>query len=187
MKPTLDQARTVYESMDKKTVRKLHAKLTELGYSIGHAAVGRWIASQFKNKGRSRFYKVAINGDGEGVPNAADTANKLVGSKLTPEEADLITKDMTELQALEVPALKAMMEKERLVYNIMLMRFSQRSADRLAMAPQASSALVKAMSEADVSISHIPTGQVPQLANGHMIDVSPNQTVDDIDAYFRKQ
>lgn len=176
MKPTLEQARAVYESMDKPSVRKLQAKLVEMGYSIGRATIARWIACQFKHKAHLRFTQVAIKGDGESMPNAVDTANALVGSKLTPEEADLITNDMTELQALEVPALKAMMEKERLVYNIMLMRFSQRSADKLALAPQASAALVKAMSEADLPISYIPTQ--PQLMNGHnghTIDVTPNE------------
>lgn len=175
MRPTLEQARVVYESMDKPSVRKLRAKLVEMGYTIGTAAVGRWIAGRFEPSPHQT--RRVIKGASHSIPDAPTVAAAIVGSELSPEEASLLEQDMAELKALEVPALKAMMEKERLVYNIMLMRFSQRSADRLAMAPQASAAMVKAMAEADTSISQIPICQ-PHLnghSNGHMIDVTPNE------------
>jgi hypothetical protein len=104
---------------------------------------------------------------------------------LTLEELSLIQKDLAELQPLDAAALKIMLEKELLVYNIMLMRFSQRKADRLAMAPKETAALVKSISGATGKIS---AASIPVITpDGRMIDVAPNQVVDDIDAFFRKE
>lgn len=173
-KPTLDQALAVYNAMSNQSAPALYNKLKGMGYDVALSSVARWIANKFLFKGKSpSTLKIKHNFNGVPSPaNAHKTAESLVGNKLTPEEVNLIEQDMTELKALEVPQLKAMMEKERLIYNIMLMRFSQRSADRLAMAPQASAALVKAMSEAEVSIPHIPTGLLP---DSKWIDVTPNE------------
>lgn len=154
--PTIDQGRAVYDSMSRPTVRSFHAKMIGLGYDISQSCCQRWMACRFKRKTPPRICTAAATID-------------------ATEEVDLIAKEMAELQALEVSALKALMEKERLIYNIMVMRFSQRSADKLALAPQASAVLIKAMAEADVSISHIPVGHLSQLANGHLIDITPNE------------
>jgi hypothetical protein len=77
-----------------------------------------------------------------------------------------------------------MLEKELLVYNIMLMRVSQRKADRLAMAPKETAALVKSMA----ATGKISAAPIPVITpDGRMIDVTLNQVVDDIDAFFRKE
>ena len=104
---------------------------------------------------------------------------------MTLEELSLIQKDLAELQPLDAAALKIMLEKELLVYDIMLMRFSQRKADRLAMAPKETAVLVKAMTQATSTISVTP---IPVITpDGRMIDLAPNQVVDHIDAFFRKE
>jgi hypothetical protein len=112
------------------TVRTFHAKLLAGGYDISLSGAQRFIASK--------------------KPQPKPAA---VGSPLTPEELSLIQKDLAELRPLDEVTLKAMLEKELLVYNIMLMRFSQRNADRLAMAPKETAALVKSMTEATRKIS----------------------------------
>ena len=109
---------------------------------------------------------------------ATAEASPGTGRPLTLEELSLIQKDLAELQPLDAAALKIMLEKELLVYNIMLMRFSQRKADRLAMAPKETAALVKSMSGATGKISAAPIPIV--TPDGRMIDVTPNQVVDDI-------
>jgi hypothetical protein len=151
------------------TVRTFHAKLLEAGYDISLSGAQRFIAKHIKKP--------------QPKPHQAPGA---VGGPLTPEELSLIQKDLAELQPLDAAALRIMLEKELLVYNIMVMRFSQRSADRLAMAPKETAALVKSMSDATgkISSSTIP---VIKPDGRRIIDVTPNQVVDDIDAFLRKE
>jgi len=148
------------------TVRTFHAKLLAAGYDISLSGAQRFIARRIK-KPQPKSHQ---------APGA-------VGRPLTLEELSLIQKDLAELQPLDAAALKIMLEKELLVYNIMLMRFSQRKADRLAMAPKETAALVKSMSGATGKAASIPV----ITPDGRMIDVAPNQVVDDIDAFFRKE
>jgi hypothetical protein len=154
--------------MPEPTVRTFHAKLLETGYNISLSGAQRFIARHIKKP----------------QPKSHQTP-AAVGRPLTLEELSLIQKDLTELKPLDAAALKIMLEKELLVYNIMLMRFSQRKADRLAMAPKETAALVKSMSGATGKISAAP---IPVITpDGRMIDVAPNQVVDDIDAFFRRE
>jgi hypothetical protein len=166
--PTVDQCEAVYGSMLDPSVRGFHAKLLEAGYDISLSGAQRFIARHIKKP--------------QPKPHQAPAA---VGRPLTLEELSLIQKDLAELQPLDAAALKIMLEKELLVYNIMLMRFSQRKADQLAMAPKKTAALVKSMSGATGKISATP---IPVITpDGRIIDVTPNQVVDDIGAFFRKE
>jgi hypothetical protein len=152
--------------MPEPTVRTFHAKLLAAGYDISLSGAQRFIARHIKKP----------------QPHQAPAA---VGRPLTLEELSLIQKDLAELQPLDAAALKIMLEKELLVYNIMLMRFSQRKADRLAMAPKETAALVRSISGAAGKISAAP---IPVITpDGRMIDVAPNQVVDDIEAFLRKE
>jgi hypothetical protein len=118
-------------------------------------------------------------------PEPKPKGQELVGSTLTTEDISQIQQDLTELRALDAAALKLRFEKEVLIYNIMLLRFSRRNADRLAMAPKETAALVKSMSDATGKISSSP---IPVITpDGRMIDGAPNHVVDDIDAFFRKE
>jgi len=164
--PTVDQCEAVYDSMLEPTIRGFHAKLLEAGYDISLSGAQRFIARHIKKQ-----------------QPKSHQAPAAVGRPLTLEELSLIQKDLAELQPLDAAALKIMLEKELLVYNTMLMRFSQRKADRLAMAPKETAALVKSMSGATGKAAPIPV----ITPDGRMIDVTPNQVVDDIDAFFRKE
>ena len=113
--PTVDQCRAVYGSMLEPTTRSFHAKLLETGYDISLSSAQRFIAKHIKKP--------------QPQPGA-------VGNRLAPEEVSLIQQVLAELRPMDAPALKARFEKEVLIYNIMLLRFSQRNADRLAMAPK---------------------------------------------------
>jgi hypothetical protein len=150
------------------TVRTFHAKLLAGGYDISLSGAQRFIARHIKKP-----------------QPKAQQAPAAVGRPLTLEELSLIQRDLAELQPLDAAALKIMLEKELLVYNIMLMRFSQRKADRLAMAPKETAALIKSMSGATGKISAAPILVI--RPDGRTIDVTPNQVVDDIDAFFRKE
>jgi hypothetical protein len=166
--PTVDQCEAVYGSMPEPTVRTFHAKLLGAGYDISLSGAQRFIARHIK-KPQTR-------------PHQAPSA---LGHTLTLEELGLIQKDLAELQPLDAAALKIMLEKELLVYNIMLMRFSQRKADQLAMVPKETAALVRSMSGATGKISAAPIPVI--MPDGRMIDVAPSQVVDDIDAFFRNE
>jgi hypothetical protein len=164
-RPTVEQCKVVYRSMFKPTVRTFHAKLLEAGYDLARATAQRFIAKHMT--------------DAQPKPKA----QALI--QFPADELSQIQQDLTELRALDAAALKPMFEKEVLVYNIMLMRFSQRIADRLAMAPKETALLVKAMIEATSKISVTP---IPvSTPDGRTIDVAPNEVVDAIDAYFRAE
>jgi hypothetical protein len=155
--------------MPEPTVRTFHAKLLETGYNISLSGAQRFIARHIKKP--------------QPKPHQAPAA---VGRPLTLEELSLIQKDLAELQPLDAAALKIMLEKELLVYNIMLMRFSQRKADRLAMAPKETAALVKAMSEANGKIIPFPV----IMPDGQIIDITPNEqneVCDAIDLYLKQE
>jgi len=167
--PTVDQCEAVYGSIQEPTVRTFHAKLLEAGYDISLSGAQRFIARHIKKP--------------QPKPHQAPAA---VGRPLTLEELSLIQKDLAELQPLDAAALKIMLEKELLVYNIMLMRFSQRKADRLAMAPKETAALVKAMSEANGKIIPFPV----IMPDGQIIDITPNEqneVCDAIDLYLKQE
>jgi hypothetical protein len=135
----------------------LHAKMVAMGYDISLSGAQRFIAKHIK--------KV--------VPQPKQQAPALVGSQLTVEELSLIQKDLAELRPLDTAALKARFEREVLIYNIMLLRFSQLNADRLAMAPKEAAAMVKSMTEASGKVSASP---VPVITpDGRVIDATPNE------------
>jgi hypothetical protein len=152
--------------MAEPTTRSFHAKLLKTGYDISLSGAQRFITKHIKKSQPHR-------------PPAA------VGSPLTPDELSQIQKDLAELQLLDLTALKTIFEKEVLIFNAMLMRVSQRNADRLALVPKDSAAMVKSMIEATSKIS---AGPIPVITpDGRMIDVTPNEVVDAIDAFFRAE
>ena len=65
----------------------------------------------------------------------------------------------------------AQFEREVLIYNIMLLHFSQLNADRLAMAPKESAAMVKSMFEASGKVSTVPA----KTPDGQTVDVTTNE------------
>jgi len=169
--PTVDQCEAVYGSIPEPTVRTFHAKLLAAGYDISLSGAQRFIARHIKKP--------------QPKPHQAPAA---VGRPLTLEELSLIQKDLAELQPLDAAALKIMLEKELLVYNIMLMRFSQRKADQLAMAPRKSAAMVKSMFDATKGAmgSAIPV----IMPDGRIIDVTPNEQNEvssAIDLFLKKE
>jgi hypothetical protein len=167
-KPTVEQCEAVYGSMLEPTTRSFHAKLLETGYDISLSGAQRFIARHIKKP--------------KPKPHRAPAA---AGGPLTPEELSLIQQDLAELQLLDLTALKTIFEKEVLIFNAMLMRVSQRNADRLALVPKDSAAMVKSMIEATSKIS---AGPIPVITpDGRMIDVTPNEVVDAIDAFFRAE
>ncbi len=152
--PTVDHCKAVYGSMLTPTVRTFHAKMVAAGYDISLSGAQRFIARQIKKQ----------------RPKPHQTPG-IISSPLTSEELSLIQKDLAELRPLDTAALKAMFEKELLVYNIMLMRFSQLNADRLAMAPKEAAAMVKSMTEASGKISSVPV----IMPDGKIVDISPTE------------
>jgi hypothetical protein len=166
------------------SVRNLHARLKEMGYTISVPTVGRIlqkhlghhpgpVASPIKQAMRQQ-------------------AKQMVGE---PMDLSLVEKDRQELTKLEVPALREMLEKERLVYTIMMLRSSQRKADVLVLMPRDTAAMVTAMSEAEnvlngsPPITPVPDAQ-PEPDTSKMITVSPsppNEVAAAIGAFLKKE
>ena len=117
--PTVDQSMVVYRAMLEPTVRTFHAKMVASGYAISLSGAQRFIARHIKKTHPKPHQAAAV-----------------VHNQLTAEELSQIQSDLQELRPLEVDKLRPMFEREVLIYNIILLRFSQRSADRLAMMPK---------------------------------------------------
>lgn len=188
-KPTVEQAQTVYNALPHQTVDTLHAKLVGLGYSISRATTARWIRSGFTPRHPTNLDK----GEIKGVPAVVRDTERLIGGPLgDPEVADL-TKDMLELSALDTPQLKALLEVERLKYNIMMLRAATRKADKLVLIPKDSAAFVVAMTDASSSLSAIAPGQLPAGQpgdNAKLIDATanpPNPVAEAIASFKRRQ
>lgn len=168
--PTLDQARTVYDSLSHQTVDSLRAALTNRGFQISRATCARWIKRGFKPSLEGRGGKLNINRGvvGQVAPavRAAIRAEgreseNLIGGEMDAGEISAIQADMNELASLDTPQLKAVLEKERLTYNIIMLRASKRQANKLALIPKDNAAFIVAMTDAAESVPTVPTGQLP--------------------------
>lgn len=184
-KPTADQARTVYASLPNPTCRALEAALTKLGYKISKATCNRWIRTEFSTKTAPGPATNMAKGEVKGVATVVRNSEAVIGGPLTKEEIGSIRSDMAELKQLELPQLKAMLEKERLMYNIMMLRQSQRIADKLVLIPRDSAAFVVAMTDAAESIPTVPTGQLPG-DNAKLIEATANPVSEGIAAFKRR-
>lgn len=191
-RPTADQARTVYDSLAHQTVDNLRATLTSRGFSIGRATCARWIKSGFTTKTKPGPVMLANQGEVKGVPApvraamAAEAA--IIGSEMTPQEINAIQADLDELRALDMPALKALQEKERIVYNVMMLRQAQRKSDKLVLIPRDSAAFIVAMTGAAESVPTVPTGLLP--GDGAKLieaQANPPNPVSDAIALFKQR
>lgn len=191
-KPTPDQARRVYETLEHPTVDTLHTALTGRGYSIGRATVARWIKKEFTNKVRPGPDLKMNTGDVKGIPPAVRQAiaaeAAIIGGEMTPTEIGAIQSDLDELRLLDMPALKARLEQERIMFNIMMLRQAQRASNKLVLIPKESAALVVAMTDAAESMPTVPTGQLP--GDGAKViegTVNPPNPVSDAIAMFKQR
>lgn len=191
-KPTPEQARTVYDSLQHQTVDTLHTALTARGYSIGRATCARWIKSGFKVKTSIGPALNMDKGDVKGVPAvvraAAAAEAAIIGGEMTPQEISAIQKDLDELGKLGMPELKALLEKERLTYNIMMLRQAQRKSDKLVLIPKESAAFIVAMTDAAESVPTVPLGELPG-DNARLIEATANppNPVSDAIASFKRR
>lgn len=188
-KPTPDQASTVYDSLTHQTVDALHKALTGRGYSISRATCARWIKNRFIVMTKPGRVSDVDKGDVPGVSVIIRAAEQreaaIIGSEMTPAEASAIQKDMDELAELEIPALKALQEKERIRYNIMMLRQAQRKSDKLVLIPKDSAAFIVAMTDAAESAPTVPAGQLPG-DNAKVIEATANPVSDAIAQFKRK-
>lgn len=163
-KPTPEQARTVYDSLQHQTVDTLHTALTGRGYSIGRATCARWIKAEFKVKTSIGPDLNMNKGAVKGIPPAvreAIEAEAVIGGPMTNQEIGDIQSDLDELNKLDMPQLKALAEKERLTLNIMMMRNAQRAASKLVLIPKETASFIVAMTDAAESVPTVPLGQLP--------------------------
>lgn len=200
-KPSLEQARTVYDALPHQTCDTLRAELNKRGFEIGRATCARWISNKFlfagpkKPDGVQRLPGGNINmneGRVSGIAPAVRQAIKadaaeaaIIGSEMTPAEASAIQRDMDELATLDMPQLKALQEKERIRYNIMMLRQAQRKSDKLVLIPKDSAAFIVAMTDAAESVPTVPAGHLPG-DNAKVIEATANPVSDAIAQFKRK-
>lgn len=170
------ELKAMWDELPNKSCRKLHAAMIEAGYDVSLPTCQRAI-KRFKD-----------------VNPAVTTAEDMLGTELRADEIGQLDKDMRELKKKTLAQLHELQERERLVTNIMLMRFTQRKADKLALAPKEMAAFISAMSEAHAPVMEAPIAP-PAHANGHanghdkLIDVTPasNEVAGAIDRFLRAE
>lgn len=192
-KPTADQARMVYDNLSHQTVDTLHTALTGRGFSIGRATVARWIKSGFTTKVKPGPDLKMNTGDVKGIPPAVREvieAEAVIGGPMSSKEFSDIQRDLDELKRLDMPALKAMLEQERLMYNIMMLRQAQRKSDKLVLIPRESAAFIVAMTDAAESVPGLPVGGKLPGDDAKVIEASvnpPNPVADAISLFKKRQ
>lgn len=204
-KPTVEQVRFVWSTMTKPSCRKVVDELERRGAKISFKTVARYVATEFAPRRavgpKTRLAGTSLSPE-EKTMVAAQSDSKAAetiigGPEITPKEAAAIDEDIVELKKLDLPQLKEMQEKDRLIFNIMLMRHGARRAGMLVLIPKESSALMASTTEAADSLSMIPMGQPMQTpalnghgGNGAMLDVTPNAPINPVSAaiaHFRKK
>lgn len=178
-KPTWDQMREVYMTIGQPTVEKLHETLVGRGYQISRSSVGRAVQHNFvRPRPRKQLVKPAVAQLNEIVKEevTVDIAMNVVGTPLTEQEILDVKEEIKQLNQMSDADLKALRIKENLIYNIMLLRYSQRKVEALALIPKDSAVMVGAMTEAAASMPELAASKLPQTnGNGAMIDVTPNE------------
>lgn len=189
-KPTLEQAKTVHAALPHQTCDTLHEALTKVGFDVARSTCARWIRNGFKPKapvirGRTPMMEIGkVKGVLKEVAQASKT-EALIGSKM---DLDQIETDMADLAKLDMPGLKAVLEKERMIYNILMLRYSQRNANKLVLVPGDSAKFVVAMTDAAGSTSTVAPGIVPG-DNATLIENPPQASnpVSDAIALFKQR
>lgn len=199
-KPTPAQVRFVWNSMAAPSARKVVKELEKRGGKIAFKTVLRWKDCDWQPRPRLRTKasqgQIRTPRSGPEIKEAAAAAS-LIGGALPETEMAALQRDMAELGALDMPALKTLQEKERLVFNIMIMRAGQRKSHVLALIPKDVAALIQSTTDARDSLSMIPPGEpntslVPAgnghaNGNGHYLDVTPSNPISDAIAVFKRK
>lgn len=199
-RPTTEQMKAIWLEHGECSGGKLAQILGGRGFKTSKATCCRAIARGFSHREAYETAKVKRAADrasmkplGEVVADVVAQTEAMLGKKMGPEEIDRLQARREELLKMELPELKALQEKNRLIYNNMVLEEGQRIADKHVLIPKDTAGFVVAMTDAKESLSEVPSGiltMVPKQGNGAMIDVTPNPVnpvASAIDSFQRKR
>jgi hypothetical protein len=205
------------KKQDKPSTRNVAKELAAEGYSITYGAIGKWqranwqetaglVRTNQRHPNRKTVAQAVRNELEKQDPVTLAEATKMatagieqaiIGTKLTEVDLARIEKAVADLKTKTIADLREEQERERLIYNIILLRESQRQANIQALIPKDTSELVgKFTDDARASLSPampiMPTaapGEQAQLpapiVNGEFKVVSPTKAA--IERYLAKE
>jgi hypothetical protein len=209
--PTKEQVRTVWDAHPEASARKVAIKLTGMGYEIGYRTVARWKKKNWVEKEKPaledtgkpnvRAVNKALKAElakakkPEPAPEPAAPAAApevatgaegisaaVVGGEMTDQDVARIEAVRTELKPKTVEDLRAELEKERLIYNIILLREAGRKANIQVLIPKETSEFVGAFTK-DKAANSPPAPIAPSApglngsGNGHLPLIEGDFTV----------
>lgn len=180
-KPTKQQVRYVWETMKEPSTRAVAEELCKRGAKISAKTVHRWQQGQWIGAAPPPSTPRPPKKDKPAAPSP------MLGGALDETELKAMVKDKKELDAVkEVTELEQIQRRDQLIYNIMLLRASQRRVDILSMIPKDTAPFIESVTEA-VRSPLAPGLPMPaQITDqSNMIDITPNPDGDAITAFLR--
>ena len=157
-KPSLEQAKTIWNSLPSPSARKVAAMLEGRGYKVSYRTIARWHESGWGSKGESvreknhELVTAEVNKAKGRIAAAAEAENPglkaaIEGGALTDPDYARIEKMVTGLAEKDIGELRAIQEKKRAILNIVLMEEATRRAHVMTLIPKDTSALVGAFTD----------------------------------------
>lgn len=207
-KPTLDQARTVWDAMKAPSSRKVANELINRGFDISWRTIARWHAQDWRDKlpqrhnggglplserGQVRGVRGAIRQELAKIPRdtvkQADQLTISDGAFKLAEEV-VVEQRRQELLAMSEAELDTLEAKSRKVMNILLAEQSARRAHVMVLIPKDTGSLVGALADAQKvgltgGLGQVPATGDPRVINGSAIhEVPENPLAGAIDRFL---
>jgi hypothetical protein len=188
-KPTKQQVRAIWDAHPKPSARKVATLIEQRGGIIHWRTVARWKKDEWKedepailpgDDGKPPNHR-AVNkvlreelAKGEAVSLAQATRaatsgieSAIMGGTMTDDDLTRIEAARKELRTQDVTALRGELEKERLIYNIILLREAQRKANVQVLIPKDTGHFVAAFTDDAKAVAAPPpiqpTGPGPAI------------------------
>lgn len=180
-KPSLEQARFVWNSMAAPSCRKVAAELKKRGAKISFKAISIWHNNEWKSKkqpsvNKEKRDKIKALPPTQRAVAKMGSIDAALGGPLTQEEINLLEKKIGELAKENEPQLVARFRKARLIYGIVLLEQAALRADLMILEAKDASSLMNTATEAVDQLKGEPDpDNRPLNGNGETIDVTPNE------------
>ncbi len=194
-KPTIAQARAVWDAMPKPSARRVAEELINRGFDAHWRTIARWKATGWREhtrtpmqeKGRIRVARETKT-KRKLIPGAIlDAAKQLAKGKITPpptlDEYALIARRREELMQLSDPELDATEARARKVMNILLAEQAAARAHVMVLIPRETGQFIESLAEAQ-RVPLAPGGGDPRVVEGKAIEATANPITSAINRFL---
>lgn len=184
--PTMEQVRTVWDAHPKPSSRTIAELMTKRGWSISYKTVSRWKKANWvqeqpedhlpaSRKPNERVVNRALRAeiaktakpapvvDSTTAPDGIE--NALTGTGMTDADLARIEAAKIELGPKTIADLREMLEKERIIANIILLREATRKANIMVLIPKETSSFVSSFTDDAKAAGPAPATIQPPNSN----------------------